>query len=210
MKRNDKTEQSNRTEQNSETTVTRILSAINPVGTNFKQRKETELIREILAVTDEAFALMIIDNELGNWEKQKKRKLDATGTTPTNGRFIGYWLSKLLTIQSAPPSYTLVSKRMISRINHGDGISHGDNDHANKLTIQPAMVFSKVQILQALQAKIENQQIAPTNPVNPNPSVPPSATSSSQQEDDGIDLDLFYDSDLDSNSDPNYKNTPEY
>eukprot|EP00536_Pseudo-nitzschia_multiseries_P007272 jgi/Psemu1/17436/gm1.17436_g len=46
------------------------------------------------------------------------------------------------------------------------------------------MIFSKVQILQALQAKIDIQQIAPTNLVNPNPSVPPSVTSSSQQEDD--------------------------
>eukprot|EP00536_Pseudo-nitzschia_multiseries_P008020 jgi/Psemu1/19355/gm1.19355_g len=54
------------------------------------------------------------------------------------------------------------------------------------------MVFSKVQILQALQAKIENQQNALTNP--------PSATSPSQHEDDGIDSELDSDSDLDSNS----------
>eukprot|EP00536_Pseudo-nitzschia_multiseries_P004087 jgi/Psemu1/9233/gm1.9233_g len=94
MKWNDKTERSNETEQRSKTTVTRILSAINPVGTNFKQRKETELISEIFSVTDEAFALMIIDNEFGNWEKQKKRKLDATGTTPTNGRFMGVLQAK--------------------------------------------------------------------------------------------------------------------
>eukprot|EP00536_Pseudo-nitzschia_multiseries_P001999 jgi/Psemu1/4667/gm1.4667_g len=63
------------------------------------------------------------------------------------------------------------------------------------------MVFSKLQILQALQVKINSQQIAPTNPVDPNPSVPPSATSPSQQEDDGIDLELLSDLDSDSDSD---------
>eukprot|EP00536_Pseudo-nitzschia_multiseries_P014043 jgi/Psemu1/37351/gm1.37351_g len=68
--------------------VTRILSAVNPVGTNFKQRKATELISDIFSVTDEAFALMIIDNEFGNWEKQKKRKLDATDVTQTKKKYM--------------------------------------------------------------------------------------------------------------------------
>eukprot|EP00536_Pseudo-nitzschia_multiseries_P009978 jgi/Psemu1/24651/gm1.24651_g len=46
-----------------------------------------------------------------------------------------------------------------------------------------------------------------TDPVDPNPPVPPS-----QQEDDSIDSDPFddYDMDSDSDSDPDYKDTPEY
>eukprot|EP00536_Pseudo-nitzschia_multiseries_P004908 jgi/Psemu1/11242/gm1.11242_g len=47
------------------------------------------------------------------------------------------------------------------------------------------MVSSKVQILQALvQAKIDKQEIAPTNPVDSNPSAP---HTSQQEEDDGDD-----------------------
>eukprot|EP00536_Pseudo-nitzschia_multiseries_P003256 jgi/Psemu1/7277/gm1.7277_g len=59
----------------------------------------------------------------------------------------------------------------------------------------------------ALQAKIKNQTTAPTNPADSNPSVPPS-----QQEDDSIDSDSFDDleMDSDSNSNPDYKDTPEY
>eukprot|EP00536_Pseudo-nitzschia_multiseries_P012673 jgi/Psemu1/32822/gm1.32822_g len=68
--------------------------------------------------------------------------------------------------------------------------SHQNLHFDNKSTIQPAIALSKVQILEALQVKIENQQIALTNPDNPNPSVLPSVASPSQQEDDGIDLDL--------------------
>eukprot|EP00536_Pseudo-nitzschia_multiseries_P005772 jgi/Psemu1/13480/gm1.13480_g len=80
------------------------------------------------------------------------------------------------------------------------------------------MVFSKVHILQALQAKLKSQPVSPTNPVDPNPSVslvnshpsvPPSATSPSSQEDDGIDLEPDSDSDP-AGSDSDCKITPEY
>lgn len=67
--------------------VTRIMSAINLVGTNVKQKKATELISDIFSVTDEAFALMIIDNEYSNWEKQKQRKLDGTDVTQTKKKY---------------------------------------------------------------------------------------------------------------------------
>eukprot|EP00536_Pseudo-nitzschia_multiseries_P018454 jgi/Psemu1/55678/gm1.55678_g len=49
--------------------------------TNFKLRKTKDRISTIFTVTDEAFALMIIDNEYSNWEKQKQMKLDGTYTT---------------------------------------------------------------------------------------------------------------------------------
>eukprot|EP00536_Pseudo-nitzschia_multiseries_P016999 jgi/Psemu1/48870/gm1.48870_g len=55
------------------------------------------------------------------------------------------------------------------------------------------MTSSKAQILQALQAKIDRQKIASSNPVDLNPSAP-----LSQQEDDDNDSWLFYDSDSDS------------
>eukprot|EP00536_Pseudo-nitzschia_multiseries_P009088 jgi/Psemu1/22303/gm1.22303_g len=76
-----------------------------------------------------------------------------------------------------------------------------------------AMVFSKVQILQALQAKLKSQQIAPTDPADPNPSVPsvdpypsvpPSAwsLSPSQQEDDSSDLGFESSTEYDKRDDP--------
>eukprot|EP00536_Pseudo-nitzschia_multiseries_P004623 jgi/Psemu1/10390/gm1.10390_g len=48
--------------------VTRILSAVNLGKTNFKLRKTEDLIITIFTVANEAFALMIIDNEYSNWE----------------------------------------------------------------------------------------------------------------------------------------------
>eukprot|EP00536_Pseudo-nitzschia_multiseries_P001390 jgi/Psemu1/3283/gm1.3283_g len=127
--------------------------------------------------------MRLVDKEGTNfWHFAKQTNLLIFKSTTIPSKLL-----KLLTIQSAPPSYfTLVSKQMIGQIDHCDGISHGDDDHA-------AMIFSKVHILQALQAKIENQTTAPTNPVDPKPSVPPG-----QQEDDN------------SNSDPDYKDTSEY
>ena len=54
--------------------VTRILSAVNPTKSNFKQRKDKDLLSEIFSVTDEAFALILIFNEHHVWENQKQRK----------------------------------------------------------------------------------------------------------------------------------------
>ena len=68
--------------------VTRILSAINPGKTNFRLRKTKDLISTIFTVTDEAFALMIIDNEYSNWEKQKEMKLDGTYTTHKKTKYM--------------------------------------------------------------------------------------------------------------------------
>eukprot|EP00536_Pseudo-nitzschia_multiseries_P007147 jgi/Psemu1/17149/gm1.17149_g len=55
--------------------VTRILSAINPGKTNFRLRKTKDLISTIFTVTDEAFALMIIDNDgsANGWDKQGRK-----------------------------------------------------------------------------------------------------------------------------------------
>eukprot|EP00536_Pseudo-nitzschia_multiseries_P017799 jgi/Psemu1/52583/gm1.52583_g len=55
--------------------VTRILSAINPGKTNFRLRKTKDLISTIFTVTDEAFALMIIDNDgsANGWDKEGRK-----------------------------------------------------------------------------------------------------------------------------------------
>eukprot|EP00536_Pseudo-nitzschia_multiseries_P018930 jgi/Psemu1/58071/gm1.58071_g len=55
--------------------VTRILSAINPGKTNFRLRKTKDLISTIFTVTDEAFALMIIDNDgsANGWDKEERK-----------------------------------------------------------------------------------------------------------------------------------------
>ena len=52
--------------------VTRILAAVNVSNTNFNNRKTTELISQIFSVTDEALALLILENELHVWKEQRK------------------------------------------------------------------------------------------------------------------------------------------
>ena len=57
----------------------RILSAINPACSNFKQRKTTDLISDIFSVTDEAFGLIVIYNEYHVWENLRSRKIGGGG-----------------------------------------------------------------------------------------------------------------------------------
>eukprot|EP00536_Pseudo-nitzschia_multiseries_P013305 jgi/Psemu1/34768/gm1.34768_g len=140
---------------------------------------------------DSLFQPITINGETDD-SNQRPRTLMGTPLTMAPAKEMKHVHSKLLTLQ-------LVSKQieMLAKLTM-----------ANKSTIQPVMVLSKVQILQALQAKIENQEIAPTNPVNPKPSVPPTATSPSQQEDDCIDSELDSDSDSDSDSEMYSRDDP--
>ena len=50
--------------------VTRLLAKLNPLRTCFRARKKNELISEIFTVTDEAFVLFVLYNELHCWEGQ--------------------------------------------------------------------------------------------------------------------------------------------
>eukprot|EP00536_Pseudo-nitzschia_multiseries_P002313 jgi/Psemu1/5277/gm1.5277_g len=105
--------------------VTRILSAVNPVGTNFKQKKATMLISDIFSVTDEAFALMIIENEYRNWEKQKQRKLDGTDATQTKKKYMrkkhcdskmfARLCKKIKTLREDPETGKKLEKMMLER-----------------------------------------------------------------------------------------------
>eukprot|EP00536_Pseudo-nitzschia_multiseries_P001918 jgi/Psemu1/4492/gm1.4492_g len=49
--------------------VTRIMSAINPTNSNFKQQKERNLLSDIFSVAGEAFVLILIYNEHHVWRK---------------------------------------------------------------------------------------------------------------------------------------------
>ena len=59
--------------------LSRILSAINPACSNFRQRKQTDLISDIFSVTDEAFGLIVIYNEYHVWENLRSRKIGGGG-----------------------------------------------------------------------------------------------------------------------------------
>ena len=50
--------------------VTRLLAKLNPLRTCFRARKTEQLISEIFTVTDEAFVLFVLYNELHCWEGQ--------------------------------------------------------------------------------------------------------------------------------------------
>ena len=54
--------------------ITRILPAINPGKSNFRQRKEKDLISDIFTVADEAFGMILLHNEYHVWEDQQERK----------------------------------------------------------------------------------------------------------------------------------------
>ena len=49
-----------------------MLSKLNPFRTNFKARKTEDLISDIFTVTDKAFVLFVLHNELDCWVRQKK------------------------------------------------------------------------------------------------------------------------------------------
>ena len=50
--------------------VNRILPAMNPTQSKFKQDKDKKLISEMFSVADEAFALVVLFNEYDVWEEQ--------------------------------------------------------------------------------------------------------------------------------------------
>ena len=54
--------------------VTRMLSAVNNKITNFEAKKANILFGEIFTVSDEAYALIILINELHVWKEQIKEK----------------------------------------------------------------------------------------------------------------------------------------
>ena len=51
--------------------MTRVLAKLNPLRTNFRTRKKKNLISEIFTTSDEAFALLVLYNELHVWKHQK-------------------------------------------------------------------------------------------------------------------------------------------
>jgi len=59
--------------------VTRLLARITPSRTNFRKQKHKKLLSEIFTVTDEAFVLFVLYNEMHVWleqiedKKQKKK-----------------------------------------------------------------------------------------------------------------------------------------
>ena len=50
--------------------INRILPAMNPTQSKFKQDKDKKLISEMFSVADEAFALVVLFNEYDVWEEQ--------------------------------------------------------------------------------------------------------------------------------------------
>ena len=54
--------------------VTRILAAINSASSDFRQRKEKQLISDILSVTDAAFGLILLYNKHHVWVHQRRTK----------------------------------------------------------------------------------------------------------------------------------------
>ena len=53
-----------------------ILAAINPAVTNFRSKKYKEPISQIFSVSDEAYALLIVENEYERWKDQIKAGKD--------------------------------------------------------------------------------------------------------------------------------------
>eukprot|EP00536_Pseudo-nitzschia_multiseries_P011647 jgi/Psemu1/29563/gm1.29563_g len=86
--------------------VTRILSAVNPGKTNFKLRKAKDLISTIFTVTDEAFALMIIDNDgsADGWDKEGRR-------------VFAKLCKKVQTLREDPETGKNLEKMMLERFN---------------------------------------------------------------------------------------------
>ena len=63
--------------------VTRILSTINPTITNFKANKKIKLISEMFTIEDEAFALILVHNEVERWIDQLEE--DSVTTSASSG-----------------------------------------------------------------------------------------------------------------------------
>ena len=73
--------------------VTRMLSSVNNKITNFEGKKANILFGEIFSVSDEAYALIILINELHVWKeqikekkKQNKNKLKCKFVSPRSGK----------------------------------------------------------------------------------------------------------------------------
>ena len=59
--------------------ITHILSRVRPIKTKFNKSKEHKVVSECFTPSDEAFALIVLDNELHVWDAQLKKK--GNGTT---------------------------------------------------------------------------------------------------------------------------------
>lgn len=59
--------------------ITHLLSRVRPSKTKFKKLKENKMVSECFTPSDEAFALIVLDNELHVWDAQVEKK--GKGTT---------------------------------------------------------------------------------------------------------------------------------
>ena len=54
--------------------ITHLLSRVRPKKTKFKKSKENKCVTDCFTASDEAFALIVLDNELGVWDAQLEKK----------------------------------------------------------------------------------------------------------------------------------------
>ena len=53
--------------------ITHLLSRVHPKKTKFKKSKENKCVTNCFTASDEAFALIVLDNELGVWDAQLEK-----------------------------------------------------------------------------------------------------------------------------------------
>ena len=54
--------------------ITHLLSRVRPSKTKFNKSKENKVVSECFTPSDEAFALIVLDNELHVWDAQLEKK----------------------------------------------------------------------------------------------------------------------------------------
>ena len=54
--------------------ITHLLSRVRPSKTKFNKSKENKVVSKCFTPSDEAFALIVLDNELGVWDAQLEKK----------------------------------------------------------------------------------------------------------------------------------------
>ena len=59
--------------------VKTLLSEVQPKRTRYKRLRGQETISDRFTASDEAFALIVLDNELHVWDEQIKKKKDRAG-----------------------------------------------------------------------------------------------------------------------------------